>query len=294
MSSSSTPPMSTLEAAFNAAKRALSFTPLKLGAIARDREAAAHPLPGDDPTVAIVRFAGIVDGAVLIAIGEEYLERLEYTSKTEGLLAAIQGTVDAIKSALSPLGTFTIEGVTEGQVDEWPGTSGDVTITSAPLTDHDEVVVRIAFGLAYHAVKEGATLEDDTERITVPATAGPAGPAGPAGQPVPDTVPSAPAVAAPTGLDAAIAREISRLADVEVDISAVLGRAVLPLHELLAWLPGSIVTLDRVAGTPADLCIGDTVVATGDVVVVDENFGVRVSEVVMRGPSAPSVGVSRP
>jgi hypothetical protein len=39
--------------------------------------------------------------------------------------------------------------------------------------------------------------------------------------------------------------------------------------------------------------VGETVVAVGDVVVVEEMFGVRVTEVVMRGPSAPSVGVSR-
>jgi flagellar motor switch protein FliN/FliY len=64
------------------------------------------------------------------------------------------------------------------------------------------------------------------------------------------------------------------------------------MHELLGWLPGSIITLDRIAGTPADLCVGETVVACGDVVVVDENFGIRVTEVTMRGPSASSVGVS--
>jgi flagellar motor switch protein FliN/FliY len=299
--------MSTLEAAFNAAKRALSFTPLRLGAIARDHDRSAHALPEDDPVVAVIRTSGIVEGAVLIAIGEEYLERLEYTSKTEGLLAAIQGTVDAIKAALAPLGTFKIDEVVEGELDDWPGPASEVVITSAPLTDHDEVVARIAFGLTYHAVKEGEEREggDDGGRLVVPkaATASTAAPADAAVAPAPGRPGAvgglgggfgADGHAASGGLDAAVAQELALLADVQVEISAVLGRTVIPMHELLSWLPGSIVTLDRVAGTPADLCIGETVVASGDVVVVEENFGVRVSAVAMRGPSAPSVGVSRP
>jgi flagellar motor switch protein FliN/FliY len=52
------------------------------------------------------------------------------------------------------------------------------------------------------------------------------------------------------------------------------------VRELLSLTPGSIVELDRVAGTPIDVLVNGTVVARGEVVVVDEEFGVRITEIV--------------
>ncbi|NUQ56163.1 MAG: FliM/FliN family flagellar motor switch protein, partial [Dehalococcoidia bacterium] len=49
--------------------------------------------------------------------------------------------------------------------------------------------------------------------------------------------------------------------------------------------PGSIIELDRIAGEPVDILVNDRVIARGEVVVVDENFGVRVVEVLRRGAS---------
>jgi flagellar motor switch protein FliN/FliY len=147
--------------------------------------------------------------------------------------------------------------------------------------------VQIAFALSYHAVDPGVPQRDDRERIAVPSKlAAPSGAANPTG--------GRRSASGALTLDEAAAVEIARLAEVEVEVSAVLGRATLPMHELLTWLPGSIVTLDRAAGTPADLCVGETVVACGDVVVVDENFGIRITTVTMQGPTGAAVGVSRP
>jgi flagellar motor switch protein FliN/FliY len=291
MSSGSTPPGSTIEAAFNAAKRALSFTPLKLGTIVRDRDAAAHPVPDDDPRAVVLTLSGIVEGTVHIAIGDEYLERLEYTSKTDSVIVALAGTIEAIMGALHPLGDITVGETTEEDLDAWPGADGTTLIMSAPLMDKDEVVAQIAFALSYHAVTPGSPQRDDRERIEVPTS-----PVSPLGSAAPGGVAARAAGPRPDAgtFDEVAAREIARLAGVEVELSAVLGRAILPMHELLTWLPGSIVTLDRMAGTPADLCIGETVVACGDVVVVDENFGIRITEVTMQGPSAHSMGLSRP
>jgi flagellar motor switch protein FliN/FliY len=70
------------------------------------------------------------------------------------------------------------------------------------------------------------------------------------------------------------------LSDVEMTVTAELGRAYMTVRELLSLTPGSIVELDRVAGTPIDVLVNGTVVARGEVVVVDEEFGVRITEII--------------
>lgn len=70
------------------------------------------------------------------------------------------------------------------------------------------------------------------------------------------------------------------LSDVSMTVTAELGRARMTVRELLELAPGAIVELDRTAGTPIDVLVNGTVVARGEVVVVDEEFGVRVTEIV--------------
>ncbi len=73
------------------------------------------------------------------------------------------------------------------------------------------------------------------------------------------------------------------LAGLQMRVSVELGRTDLTVAEVLALGPGSVVELDRVAGEPVDILVNDRLIARGEVVVVDENFGVRVVEVVRRG-----------
>jgi len=73
---------------------------------------------------------------------------------------------------------------------------------------------------------------------------------------------------------------IDMLLDVELDVYIELGRANLSIKRILELSPGSIVELDRMAGEPVDLLVNDKVVAKGEVVVVDENFGIRIVSLV--------------
>jgi flagellar motor switch protein FliN/FliY len=73
---------------------------------------------------------------------------------------------------------------------------------------------------------------------------------------------------------------IDMLLDVELDVSIELGRADLSIKRILELAPGSIVELDRMAGEPVDLLVNGKVVAKGEVVVVDENFGIRIVSLV--------------
>ncbi|MEQ8167395.1 MAG: flagellar motor switch protein FliN [Candidatus Eremiobacterota bacterium] len=66
--------------------------------------------------------------------------------------------------------------------------------------------------------------------------------------------------------------------DVPMKLTAVLGRAVLYLKDVLDMGSGSVFELDRLAGEPIDLMVNNKLVARGEVVVIDEKFGVRVTE----------------
>jgi flagellar motor switch protein FliN/FliY len=76
---------------------------------------------------------------------------------------------------------------------------------------------------------------------------------------------------------------LDMLHDVEMEVSAELGRTRMSVRELLSLNPGAIVELDRAAGSPADLLVNGRLIARGEVVVVDENFGIRITEIVSPG-----------
>ncbi len=80
-------------------------------------------------------------------------------------------------------------------------------------------------------------------------------------------------------------RPVSMLADVEMGVTVELGRARLTVAEILSLTIGSVVELDRIAGSPVDVLVNGTLIARGEVVVVDEEFGVRVSEVIGYQPT---------
>jgi flagellar motor switch protein FliN/FliY len=73
--------------------------------------------------------------------------------------------------------------------------------------------------------------------------------------------------------------ELERLYEVPVELAVEIGRTMLTIRETLALGPGSIVTLDRLAGEPVDLLVNGKPIARGEVVVIDEEFGLRVTEV---------------
>jgi len=70
------------------------------------------------------------------------------------------------------------------------------------------------------------------------------------------------------------------LYDVEMTLTAEIGRAKMPVKQILDLVPGTIVELDRVAGSPADLMVNGHLVARGEVVVVDEEYGLRITEII--------------
>ncbi len=70
------------------------------------------------------------------------------------------------------------------------------------------------------------------------------------------------------------------LKDVELDVSVELGRIELPLGKVLELAKGSVIELEKLAGEPVDILVNGNRIALGEVVVIDEHFGVRISSLV--------------
>ena len=80
------------------------------------------------------------------------------------------------------------------------------------------------------------------------------------------------------------------LLDVPLRIDVELGRVTMSIGQILALGPGSIVELDRLASEPVDLVVNDRLIAHGEVVLVDDNFGVRLTDIVSPAKRAVSLG----
>jgi flagellar motor switch protein FliN len=73
---------------------------------------------------------------------------------------------------------------------------------------------------------------------------------------------------------------IGLLMDVPLRLTVELGRTNKLVKEILALAPGSVVELDKLAGEPVDILVNEKLIAKGEVVVIDENFGVRITEII--------------
>lgn len=75
---------------------------------------------------------------------------------------------------------------------------------------------------------------------------------------------------------------LERLMDLELPLSVALGRAVLPIQDILKMTSGSLIELDRGVGDYVYLMVHGTLVARGEIVSVKGNYGVRIKEIISR------------
>jgi flagellar motor switch protein FliN/FliY len=198
------------------------------------------------------KFSGAATGEVVIVVGQDLADALKESPLGElDLTAAVRPALEAAARAFGPVV------LDPGQLME-----PDVALSAiaakgqavvVPLLDGGEVRAVIALALSPWP----------------PTDAGGGGAGGGAGV---ATRGASAGPVAPRGLD--------MLHDVEMEVSAELGRTRMSVRELLSLSPGAIVELDRAAGSPADLLVNGRLIAKGEVVVVDENFGIRITEIV--------------
>lgn len=83
-----------------------------------------------------------------------------------------------------------------------------------------------------------------------------------------------------TDIDGKPARDIDFILDIPVQLTVELGRTKLPIKNLLQLAQGSVVELDGLAGEPMDVLVNGCLIAQGEVVVVNDKFGIRLTDVI--------------
>ena len=79
---------------------------------------------------------------------------------------------------------------------------------------------------------------------------------------------------------AQIQENIELIRDVPLEVTVELGRTSKSISDILDFSPGTIIELDKIAGEPIDVLVNGKFVAKGEVVVIEESFGVRVTEII--------------
>jgi flagellar motor switch protein FliN/FliY len=76
------------------------------------------------------------------------------------------------------------------------------------------------------------------------------------------------------------AESIGLIRDVPLEVTVELGRTSKSISDILEFAPGTIIELDKIAGEPIDVLVNGKFVAKGEVVVIEESFGVRIMEII--------------
>lgn len=72
--------------------------------------------------------------------------------------------------------------------------------------------------------------------------------------------------------------EIGHLADVPIDVEVELGRKRMTVQQILALVPGYVIPMDRSAGENIDVVVGGRPIGSGEIVIIEDNFGVRITD----------------
>src|SRR3954453_11929185 len=86
------------------------------------------------------------------------------------------------------------------------------------------------------------------------------------------------ALSAPAPTVTSDGADLGRVIDVPVELAVEIGRTTMTMGGTWSLAPGSIVSLNRLAGEPVDLLVNGKVIAQGEVVVIDEEFGLRITD----------------
>jgi flagellar motor switch protein FliN/FliY len=249
-----------LQAATQAAEVLPSVHPLTPAAAQPGTDQVGNGFPG----AVVARVSGHPTATVALLIGQELVDALA-SSPTPGLelAAAVQPAIDTVAQAVG--------GTAEAAVQVDPAT------VAAHLGGPFTVVPLIGAGSA-------AAIAVTNDVLAAPAGTpqqfSTASSSAAANAPVvqPEAVTHQPLTPAPQH-GSAPRRGIEMLHGVDMELTVELGRTRMAVRDLLALAPGDVLELDRAAGSPADLLVNGRLIARGEVVVVDEDFGLRITQI---------------
>lgn len=205
------------------------------------------PMPAPESSAVVATLAAEESYQVVLVASQLIAEALE---GAEGMTPT-QALLPALEAAAGSLGTGVIEDTTEGTVDNLLE-SEDWTLA----TLESEGTVEGWLAVRPSPVDAPETPEEEE----------PEAPAGPITQ----------ATATPEQR----AESMKLLYDVEMTLTAEIGRTKLAIHDVLDLSPGAVIELDRSAGSAADVMVNGRLIARGEIVVVDEEYGIRITEIV--------------
>jgi flagellar motor switch protein FliN len=212
------------------------------------------------PTARAVRMhlVGPQDVIVTVAVATRAADAAEVSAPT--LAAGLEPAFAAAAGSLDPtvFGALSLASIEEVTVDTPPDS------WALPLEDAQGVAAVVLL-----TTPSPAEPEPEPQVVAAPLAA-------------PTATHEFPALATPA-FGSAVTHSLNMLHDVEMAVTVELGRTRMTVREILGLAPGTVVELDRAAGAPVDVVVNGTLIARGEVVVIDEEFGIRVTEIVSNG-----------
>jgi flagellar motor switch protein FliN/FliY len=245
-------PAAVEEALAGAAGAACDILPADVEWSGETADGAAPAAPGPDASAVAATLPGL--GRLVLAVAAPLAREVQVgPPPAEDLLAGLQ---PAFTAAAAAFGVAAAALVDYGPVDAaslLPG-PGEET-HGLLLLDGGTHKASLAFVAPVTAPGPAVA---DHEFAPLPSPAGPG------------TVPTRAVIGGP----------IELLHEVEMGVTVELGRTRMLVRDILDLSPGSVVELDRAAGAPIDVLVNGTLIARGEVVVIDEEFGIRITEVI--------------
>ena len=228
--------------------------------------------------MAVLSTSGSIDSNMMVTLLDGASPDI---TDSETLVTQLEDALDAMGQVL------------DSEIAAPSAASGHPTIAadiSVPLIVDDATVGAVMVFLAPRETSDQVGAEPTAEQAansepiqgeTAPSAPAPSAPApsapAPSAPAAPEvTAPSAPAAAAPIS----VPKQIDALAGVQMEVTIEIGRTRLPVGELLQLQPGQVLELDREVGSPLDMYINGTLLARGEIVVLEDHFGFRVTAVV--------------
>ena len=217
--------------------------------------------------MAVLGTSGSIDSNMMVTLLDGASPDI---TDSETLVSQLEDAIDAMGQVL------------DSEIAAPSAASGHPTIAadiSVPLMVDDTTVGAVMVFLAPRETSGQAGAEPTAEQAAnSESTQGESAPSAPApSAPAPSApAPSAPAAAAPISAP----KQIDALAGVQMEVTIEIGRTRLPVGELLQLQPGQVLELDREVGSPLDMYINGTLLARGEIVVLEDHFGFRVTAVV--------------
>ena len=239
------------------------------------QDTRAELMPADD-AVAVLARAGDGSGSVVGVIVAPALGKAMGVKADDeaGFATAVGPVLEGLLQTFGDTGGEITTGRGLHAIEALKGRREGGTLHAAGIFAGTTHVATLAICLG----DGGGGAADVPEAAAAPAAAAPAATAvaPEASAAFPAAQPSVPASA----VGAEAVRSLHLLREVELAVTAELGRTKMTVGQLRGLVPGSVIELDQAAGTPIDLLVNGTIIARGEVVVIDEEFGVRISEIV--------------